>query len=360
MKEILVLPLYGIGDVLMSTPAVRNLKEQLECEITYLHMFKTTHDILLNNPYIKENIFFPFLKSSKLEGVRFLLQFRRKFDYSINFYPSNRRDYNLAAYLVGSPVRIGHRYVIRDLAELNFLKNRTVKEDDSLHNVEEDLRLLDFLGIEDKKAYPLDFFVTEEERHFAEQWTKERRLEEQFLIGMHPGASVFKNHSRKKWSETSFAALIDMLSAELKNSRFLLFGGPEEQELRRTIVASVRNAQMVLPVDSMSVRLAAALMTKCRLFISNDSGPMHMAAAAKVPTVAVFGPTNPVWVRPWGVPHRVVRACESCKPCFRYSPISMRCIADSDFACLREISVGQVYDACVELMTNHYEIISNH
>ncbi len=351
-KKILILPLYGIGDVLMSTPAIRNLKEQLDCEITYLHMFKTTHDILLNNPHIKENIFFPFLTSSKLEGIRFLLQFRKKFDCSINFYPSNRRDYNLAAYLVGSPVRIGHRYVIRDLAELNFLKNRTVREDDSLHNVEEDLRLLEFLGVRTTRAYPLDFFATEDELHFTDGWIRERRLEGRMLVGMHPGASAFKNHARKKWPEASFAALIDILSSELKDSIFLLFGGPEEHDLRKTVRASVLNKKNVLSVDSLSVRQASSLMMRCRLFISNDSGPMHMAAAARVPVVAIFGPTNPVWVRPWGVPHRVVRACESCNPCFRYSPLSMRCVESRDFACLREITVEQVYNACVDLLSH--------
>jgi heptosyltransferase-2 len=350
MKKVLVFPLYGIGDVLMSTPAVRNLKEQLDCEITYLHMFKTTHDILLNNPYIKENIFFPFLSSSKLQGIRFLLQFRKKFDCSVNFYPSNRKDYNLAAYLVGCPVRIGHRYVIRDTAELNFLKNMTMQEDDTLHNVEEDLRLLDFLGVKTKKPYPMDFFATAEEHQFAEHWERDKKIEGRMLIGMHPGASAFKNHAKKKWPEVAFAALIDMLSSELKDSVLLLFGGPEEQDLRRTVMSIVHDPERVLPVDHVSVRQAAALMMQCSLFVSNDSGPMHMAAAARVPTVAIFGPTNPVWVRPWGVPHKVVRACESCKPCFRYSPRPMRCGAGRDFVCLRDITVGEVYKACLDLL----------
>jgi len=351
MKRILILPLYGIGDVLMTTPAIRNLKEQLDCEITYLHMFKTTHDILLNNPHIKENIFFPFLTSSKLKGVSFLLQFRKKFDCSINFYPSNRRDYNLAALIVGCPERIGHRYRVSDLSELNFLRNRSVMEDDSLHNVEENLRLLDFLGIRERKPYPLEIYPTDHEISFAEGWFAQRGTREStFIVGIHPGTSVFKGHDRRRWSEGSFAGLIDMLSLKLKDSIFLLFGGPEEQDLRRTMVSSVRNAQMVLPVDSVSVRQAAALMTKCGLFISNDSGPMHMAAAAKVPTVAIFGPTNPVWVRPWGVEHRVVTACTSCSPCFRYSPKPLGCGSGLDFACLREITVEQVYDACLELM----------
>jgi ADP-heptose:LPS heptosyltransferase len=109
VKKILVLPMYGIGDVLMTTPALRNLKEQTDVEVTYLHMFKTTHDILMHNPYADRHIYFPFLEVSKLSGFRFFLQLRGKYDYSINFYPSNRRQYNLAAYVVGSPVRIGHR-----------------------------------------------------------------------------------------------------------------------------------------------------------------------------------------------------------------------------------------------------------
>ena len=351
MKKVLVLPLYGIGDVLMTTPALRNLKEQAEVEVTYLHMFRTTHDILLNNPSIKENIFFPFLTSSKLQAFRFLLQFRGKFDYSINFYPSNRRDYSLAAFIVGSPVRIGHRYVVGDLAGLHFLKNRTVREDDGIHNVEENLRLLDFLGIKERKPYPLEIFLTPEEISFAELWLGERGIGRGDLpAGIHPGTSVFKGHDRRRWSERSFAGLIDRLAADVANGVFLLFGGPEEKPLRDLILSSVHDAKRVFPVDSVSVRQAAALMMRCRLFISNDSGPMHMAAAARVPTVAIFGPTNPVWVRPWGVEHRIIRTCVSCSPCFRYSPRPLQCSADRDFACLNEITVEQVYNACMELV----------
>jgi ADP-heptose:LPS heptosyltransferase len=97
------------------------------------------------------------------------------------------------------------------------------------------------------------------------------------------------------------------------------------------------------------VRQAAALMKKCSLFISNDSGPMHMAAAVGVPTVAIFGPTNPVWVKPWGVKHRIVRLGLPCSPCFRYSPAPLKCAAHIDFACLKDIDVDQVHKACLDL-----------
>jgi heptosyltransferase-2 len=351
MKKILVLPLYGIGDVLMTTPALRNLKEQLEAEITCLHMFKTTRDILVNNPFVDNNIYFPFLETTKVSGLRFLMELRKKYDCSINFYPSNRRDYSLAAFIVGSPVRIGHRYVLEDFLELNFLKNKTVKEDDNLHNVEENLRLVDFLGINLKIPYPLEVYPMEEERVFADQWVREREIGESLIIGIHPGTSIFKNHDKRRWPDTSFARLIDKLFGEMQNSIVLLFGSTEERFLKNKIISTVHNPKRVISVDSVSLRQAVSLIKKCALFISNDAGPMHISAAVGVPTVAIFGPTNPVWVKPWGVKHRIVRLGLPCSPCFRYSPKPLRCVAKLDFACLKKLSVEQVYNACRELIT---------
>lgn len=350
VKRILVLPLYGIGDVLMTTPALRNLKEQLEVEITYLHMFETTRDILRHNPYVDHNVYFPFLKATKISGIRFLMDHRKRYDCSINFYPSNRRDYNLAAFIAGSRMRIGHRYVQKNLSELNFLKNRTLREDDCLHNVEENLRLLDFLGVTNTKLCPLEIYLTEEESDFADRWLNEKGIKENMLIGIHHGASTFKNHDKKRWPEVSFAKLIDALAGKLKHSVFVLFGGPEEKSSREAVISLINNKKRVLSVDSVTVRQAAALMKKCSLFISNDSGPMHMAATVGVPTVAIFGPTNPVWVKPWWVKHKTIRLGLPCSPCFRYSPTPLNCVANIDFACLKNIDVDQVYEACLDLL----------
>lgn len=350
MKRILILPLYGIGDVLMTTPALRNLKEQRDVEVTYLHMFETTRDILLNNPHIEENVFFPFLRRSRLEGLRFLMQFRRKFDCSINFYPSNRRDYNLAAFIVGSRVRLGHRYRLDDIRELNFLKTETIRENDDRHCVEENLKLLDFFNVKDKIAYPLEIYLTEEERLFSEEWMKARNINAGAIVGIHPGTSVFKNHDKRRWPEAAFAEVIIRLSKELRQAVFLLFGGPEEKPLRDEIVSLVSKWGRVFSVDEMGVRRAASLMRHCKIFISNDSGPMHMAAASGVPTVAIFGPTNPAWVRPWAVRHRVVRSGIPCSPCFRYSRRPLRCASGMEFACLSKISSGEVIEACRDLL----------
>lgn len=348
--KLIVLPLYGIGDALMTTPAIRNIKEQTGAKITYLHMFKTTKEILDRNPNIDENIHFPFLDAGKLRGVRFLYSFRRKFDVSINFYPSNRRDYNLASFVVGSPVRIGHRYVLNDIRELNFLKNRTVKEDDTLHNVQENLRLLDFLGIREKKPYPLELYLDGKEKAAAAGWLAERGLSERLLIGFHPGTSTFKGHTDRRWQQEKFSVLIKELAGAYGDAAFLLFGGSEEDPVKEAVREASGVKERVFKINTPSIRDTAALISECRVFVTNDSGLMHISAACQVPTVAVFGPTNPVWVRPWMCRHRVVRCGPPCNPCFRYSPVPLKCGEGTDFSCLKEITVEDVLEATVSML----------
>ena len=350
-RRIITMPVYGIGDMLMATPAIRNIKERLGATVVCLHMFGSTRDVLTGNPHVDENHLFQFLSKPKMEGVRFLLKLRgRGFDASLNFYPSNRRDYNLSAMLVGAPIRIGHRYALRDIRELNFLKNRTLREDDSLHNVQENLRLLRFLGIERPEPYPLEIYLSDEERAWATGWADGRGLGGTVVFGFHPGSSLFKEHAKKRWPKEKYAALIRELSVAVGDAAFLLFGGPEEDQLKQEIIsmAALGNGR-VIAVSTASIRQSAALMGLCRVFVTNDSGLMHLAAAMAVPTVALFGPTNPQWLSPWRTPSRVLRM-PGCPPCFRYSPIPQHCHRGEDFACLAAMEVSTVLSAAMELL----------
>lgn len=350
MKDIklIAMPLYGIGDVLMTTPAVRNISERTGAKITYLHMFKSTWEILQNNPHIGENMLFSFLERGKLAGLRFLYGLRRKYDVSINFYPSNRRDYNLAAFAVGCSERIGHRYVMRDIKELNFLKNRTLMENDSLHNVEENLRILEFLGVREPTSYPLEIYFETQEKTLATKWLEERGLGGAPLVGFHPGTSTFKGHVRKRWPEEKYSSLIREISTAYPEARFLIFGGSEEDPSKERIREGSGVKEKVFSISTSSIRETAALIGKCGVFVSNDSGLMHIAAACQVPTVAIFGPTNPVWVRPWMCRHRVIRCGPPCSPCFRYSPIPIKC--ETDNFCLMDVTVAEVLEAAVSML----------
>lgn len=343
--NIIVLPLYGIGDVLMTTPALKVLKEQIkDCRITYLNMFRSTYEVLRNNPNIDSLVHFPFLGKSALETLGFALKLRGKFDCSVNFYPSNRRQYNMLAYVIGAGARIGHRYLHLDRREFNFLKNRTVVEDRKLHNVEENMRLLEFLGVKRDIIPPMEIFLSPEEE--SRGAVLAGPSSGAIKIGIHAGTSIFKGHANKRWPKEDFVALIK----RLHGYSFYLFGDKDEEEANTFISDSVADRERVIMIKGSPIREVAAAIKKLDLFIANDSGLMHLAAAAGTPVVALFGPTNPDFVRPWGVSHRVVRMDLDCSPCFYYSPRPLECGSPDAFRCLRGLSVESVKNAVEDLL----------
>jgi heptosyltransferase-2 len=351
--KILILPQFGIGDTLLSTPAIYYLKKFIErAEITAITMFKSTRDVLLNNPHIDELVYFPFLEKNFIDVFKFIMKIRGKFDVSINFYPSNRAHYNLLAWFSGAPKRMGHRYNNLDYRCLNFLKNITLKEEPSLHVVEENLRLVHLLGgpEPEPKDYKLLYFIREEEKEEALRKMEREGIGAKNLFGFHPGSSVYKNHIYKRWSREKFVQLIDLILDEFSDTNILLFGGKEDEEVKEFIKANVKRGDLVFNIRTKTVRETASIMSYCKIFITNDSGLMHLAASLNIPIVAIFGPTNPIWVGPWGVPHRIVRTGIDCSPCFVYSPRPIRCVKKRDFECMRGISVEMVLNAFKDLL----------
>lgn len=342
--NILILPLYGLGDTLMTTPALEILKKQSNFKITYLCMFRTNFDILRANPFIDELIFFPFMQKSKYETFKFIFSLRGKFDYSINFYPSNRWQYNLISWLFGAKFRIGHRYIKRDLRELNFLKNMTFQESEELHNVEENVRLLKFLDIYCDEIPPMKICLYAEEINSGKQFvfnTSKRNMR----VGIHTGTSSFKGHKGKRWEKEKFLELID----SFPDFDFFLFGTYEEESENSFIFEQAKHKNVVL-VHNKPIREVAAIIKQMNLFVSNDSGLMHLASAVGVPVVAIFGPTNPKWVRPWKVKSKVVRVNLPCSPCFYYSPKPLKCENKIKFQCLKDIDVFMVKKVLLELI----------
>lgn len=342
--NVLILPLYGIGDTLMTTPAIEILKRKLDVKITNLCMFKTNFDLLRENPFIDELIFFPFMEKDKFEALKFVLKIRKKFEYAVNFYPSNRWQYNLLCWLFGARKRIGHRYIKRDLRELNFLKNLTVKENEDLHNVQENVRLLEFFGIKTDTIPKMRVYLNREEMNYGVKFVNQKSKKD-IKIGIHTGTSSFKGHVRKRWAKEKFLALIN----GFPEFDFFLFGTHEEELENRFILDSAKYRNVFLVLDK-TIREVASIINQMNLFVSNDSGLMHLAAAVGIPVIAIFGPTNPKWVSPWGVINRVIRAELPCSPCFYYSPRPLECKNKVEFQCLRDIEVETVMKAILDLI----------
>ncbi len=351
MKRIGIVPIYGIGDLLLSTPAIRNLKENcLDCSVEIFVISETHKDVLKFNPYIDKIYLFPFTKASKLKVLKYLMNFRNVFDVTINFYPSNRYHYNLFAYILNAPLRVGHRYLKSDNISLNFLKNLTVKERIDRHVVQQNLDLLPLIGIPKSNIveYPLQYFITEDEVSRAEQFIK-KSIGDGLIIGFHPGSSTLKGHINRRWPPKYFADLAKLILKKFKQAKILIFGGVEDEEAKIFIEKEVNDSR-VFVINTSNIRETAALIKQCDLFVTNDSGLMHLAAAVQIPIIAIFGPTNYKWVRPWKTKHRIVSLNLPCSPCFYYSPSPLRCKAKLNFKCLRELYPEMVMDAVEDIL----------
>jgi ADP-heptose:LPS heptosyltransferase len=361
-QRIVVFCLPGIGDAILFTPALALLRRALPgARITVVTMFRGTADVLGTNPDLDEVRYFDFFNAGKLAGLRYVWGLRREgFELSIMPFPSNRLEYNVVNRLVGRRWRAGHRYQHQSWRNLWFLNNIVVREAGTLHNVEENLRLARAicrrLGVPVPEPEPpaeLKVVLTAEDEQYAEAFLAAQGIGcGAPLIGFHTYSSTFKNMHRKCWEKDNFVELIRRLGKAYPAARFLIFSGPADEAVNQYIMRHV-DSRVVL-VREANLRHGAAIMKRCRLFVCNDAALMHLAAALGVPVVALFGPTNWRRLHPWTGRYTIVRKNLPCMPCFYYSSRPLRCVAGIDYACMREISVDEVFAAVeTELAQTH-------
>ncbi|MCH7773151.1 MAG: glycosyltransferase family 9 protein, partial [Bacteroidetes bacterium] len=163
--KILIVALSGIGDALMFTPALKLLRAQLpDAQIDVLVMIKGAQDILINNPNINNVYRFDFLQEGIVKSLKYILSLRGKYDTSINVYPSNRKEYNIISYLVGAKNRVAVKYLRKVFSNLGFLNSIRITENDSVHNVQTNIKLVDkLLNNKFDEESTLELFVAEED-----------------------------------------------------------------------------------------------------------------------------------------------------------------------------------------------------
>lgn len=342
--RILVIALSGIGDALMFTPALKLLRQNLpDSKIDTLVMFSGARDLYQRLPYVDNVLFHNFMNSSYVESLNYVLSLRNKYDASINVYPSNRKEYNLINFLIGAKKRIGVRYLRNNFMNMGFLNNLVISENDDTHNVETNIHLAEFLTNKPSTHLSaMEFPLCENDLNFAELFMKEKTTDDQLCIGFHPGCSVLKNHINRRWEPQKFAALADKL-VEKYNANIFIFGGPDEQNLKEEIVRfSV--SDKVISVNTKNLGQTAALIKRMNVFVSNDSSLMHVASALGLKVVAIVGPTNTNYIKPWKTDYRIASLNLECAPCFFYSPKPLTCTrADKKYKCIQDLEVDMVF-----------------
>jgi predicted lipopolysaccharide heptosyltransferase III len=332
MKRILLIRFGSLGDVVLTTPAIRAVREKFPNAYIAMVVGDRSADIVSANPRLNEVIVFHRERKGLSEIKRVAAMLReRSFDVSIDMQRKFRS--SLLAYLSRTEFRVGYHQ------PGGFLCSVKIPNSENKHAIDRNLDLLKPLDIGSglKTDRAPEMFLSRKDRDYAWDIFQERGLASRSLVvGMFPGAGW---HHRC-WPAERFAAIGD-LAAERYNAGVVVFGGPGEADIVKN-VAQKMTTTPVLIKNRMTLRQLGALIEKCDLFLSNDTGPMHISVAVKTTTIGLFGPGNHIKFRPIGERHALVRHDMPCSPCKQFTD---RC---KDNVCMRSITVEEVWEAVRE------------
>ena len=333
IQKILIIRTDGIGDLLNSTPAIALLRQNYpDAEMTVLAR-PLNAPVLHGNPDVDRILIFD--RGGAHRRLRKRLQFYQKLrreQFQLVVAMQTATWPHFVAFLTGAPYRLG-RYQKRFKSTLTHAWRGSYRKGET-HEVDRNLELARLICNGDA-VRRLVFHLSSEEIANAEALLKTWGIgTERFLVGIHPGGSSFD----KRWPEKHYAELADRL-ARRDNAVVLILHGPDEAALARTIQEAMQTRALVYAPPS--IRELAALLSRCNLFVCNDSGPMHLAAALAVPTVAIFGPTDHgVW-HPLSEKASIVRRDMPCWPCSAHK-------CKIGWECTKKLPVAQVWNKIEE------------
>ncbi|MBI5379174.1 MAG: glycosyltransferase family 9 protein [Nitrospirae bacterium] len=304
IRRILLFNTTAIGDTLLSTPAIRAVRKGFPRAYIVALASPSAREVLLHNPFLDEILLHPgrvnFPYVFRLPGLLRALRSRR-FGLAIIFH-ANDPDAAPLAYLSGAPYRMGWRE-----SRLSFLFTHPVPSRRSgVHAVDLRLRNLEELGIA-SQGRDLEIFLQPEEEERGRLMARRLGLEGRPFIAVHP----FGNKQNRWWPEPHVTVLARRL-IDVYGVQVLVVGGPKEAAIANRMVDQAKVKSLA---GRSTIRETAALLKRCVLMISTDSGPMHLAQALDLPTLALYGPSDPVLTGPTR-PHSLVIAKDcSTAPC---------------------------------------------
>jgi len=336
INNILIRAVNWLGDAVMTIPAIGAVRES----------FPGARITLLANPLVAE-LFTPhewidevvvYHRKGSHAGLRGKLAIaeelkKNRFDLAILL--QNAFDAALLACLARIPRRMGYQTDCRGL--LLTHGSRVLDETRRLHQVEYYLAMLKEQGITTGDRRLLLTVTQEEERDVAEMLKVEGVGEGDFLLGINPGATY---GSAKRWYPERFAQVAKELSRRW-GARVVITGAPNEADIAGEIEAAM-DGDCINLAGRTSVRSLMAMIRRCNFFITNDSGPMHLAAAFHVPLVAIFGPTNHATTAPYGTRAVMVWKDAECAPCMKRE-------CPTDHRCMTAVTVDDVVSAALGL-----------
>lgn len=332
-KRILITRTDRLGDVILSTPVLRAVREVYPDSFIAMMVRPYTKECVEGNPYINEVILYDKygIDKSISSSFRFALELRkRRFDLALILHPTNRM--NLMIFLAGIPRRVGFN------KKLGFLLTKRLPHTKHLgekHEVDYTLDIVRAIGIIPKHRSLYMPIKKSVQKSVGETLLRHGVFESDRLVALHPSASCLS----KKWPSKKFAILADRL-IDKYNVKIALIDGSDGKadadETRRNMRRDVIDLSGKTGISEL-----ASLLKRCVLFISNDSGPVHLSSAVGTPVISIFGRKDPgLGPIRWGPTGRydiMLHKDVECERCLAHN-------CDKDFLCLNAIKEDEVLE----------------
>ncbi|MFC1885196.1 glycosyltransferase family 9 protein [Thermodesulfobacteriota bacterium] len=346
---IVIVRLVGLGDLLMLTPAIREHKKRFPLEKIALVVGESNKEVFDNNPHIDMVIGVDDVKIysgrfiSQLQEACKLINALRKLRPSKIFLLQRDWRWSVVAILSGIKKRLGFRRHVHSL-----LLTRAIATTDKEHEINKYFRLFSLDGSKRKDHYRLDIFSGLTDKKWADDLVQ--KIPHNNLIALSPGGAVNTKGewALKRWPLEYYQGLLMLLAK--KEYTIVLIGGTRDVPLTkkmRTILPSINSDQLYDLAGKYPIQKAFSILKKCMLMVTHDSGAMHIAAAADIPVISIFGPTRPDETRPLTEgSYSFWHGSElPCAPCYRFGKLP-DCKTG---ACMKAVTPEMVYDKITEL-----------
>ncbi|MGQ9608579.1 MAG: lipopolysaccharide heptosyltransferase II [bacterium] len=327
IEKILLIRFGSLGDVVLTLPVIEAVRRSFPKAYIAMLVGEKSADIVSADDRLDEIIVFQREKKG-LQGLSETFRIenlirKKHFDVSVDMQRKFRS--SLIAYDAGIKYRIGYHQ------PYGLLCNYRIPDKENKHSIDRNLDLLQPFGIKDFERIP-KMILSKEDRDFANRYFNLKNLSNSVVFGIFPGAGW----RPRCWMPERFAEICDRANAKY-NTKTIIFGGPNESDIVNNVAQNM-NTESIIMNDKVTLRQLAAMIEKCNLMLSNDTGPMHISVAVNTPTIALFGPGNYKKFQPIGEKHSMIRKNVPCSPCKQFTN---RC---KDNICMKLITVDDVWE----------------
>jgi len=338
---------WGLGNIIQAGPTLKMIRQGFPgCPITFMTLSQN-RGLYDNNNLYDHTLTLP-LKSMlpfTWEVGKLIVKLRRqKFDWVIDLDPLTNFSESLA-YLSGAASRVG--FVRSPGAGSLYTHAVVFNENEHISDIFQSVAMS--LGVAKGDGQLIPVTLNHDEHQFVSRFCQKYDIaDDDFLVGINVNASDVARERR--WPQERFAKLADRI-VDSSPVKILLLGSPAEQEYVEEVAAQMTSSP-IIAAGQTSLRQMIALLGRCNLFISNDSGPVHMAGAQGTHTVAIFGPESPERYGPRSKHQQVIYKGLPCSPCISFHNAKKVHCDHPMPPCIYDITVDDLWEKVEPLLSS--------